>query len=571
MNAIRMLYTILLALSLPCAVLLILYANKRRTMPGAYAFILLMVSAIFYNSAYIGELNANQFSAAFVWYSVEHLFIPVQHYLWLVMSLEFAQIKRARLTKLKYGMLCHPLAYLLIFFTNSYHHLYVKEYRFESNGFFPVIFSEKGPLFMLMVVSGSLIGIICTVAYVRGFLKVSVLHRNSYLIMIIASIFPWVSVYLNSFNYNYLGIDYFPVISIFSGFLYMLGIFHYRIFYIVPIANEMIFRQSKEGILLVDLMDRIIDANDMILNLYPDLKKPFGKETLTSFLTVHTELSGLTEFDGTIQFQRSIEDRVSYYSAEITRIATEEGIEIGKLLVISNVTLFVEKQQRLEMIAADAIDLAQSNEISFLQAQIKPHFLNNTLSVIASMIVREPEKAKNLIGDLSEYLMSCCYFDNTSDMILLENELEMVRTYVGIEQARFRDRLQFHLHCEKLPHVYIPRLFLQPLVENAIRHGILKTACGGNVWLSVRCVDDRVCFEVKDDGVGISEEKLQTLLVGTAQGQGIGLMNIHKRLLKYYGEGLKITSRSGYGTLITFSIPQQGVGQKEKMGALIHD
>jgi two-component system LytT family sensor kinase len=571
MNAVRILFTILLALSLPCAVFLILYAYKRRTMPGAYAFILLMVSAIFYNSAYIGELNANQFSAAFVWYLIEHLFIPVQHYLWLVMSLEFAQVKKVRLAKLKYGMLYHPLLYLLIFFTNSYHHLYVTEYRFESNGFFPVIFSEKGPLFMVMVASGSLICMICTVAYVRGFLKVSVLHRNSYLIMIIASILPWVSVYLNASNLNYLGIDYFPVVSIFSGFLYMLGIFHYRIFYVVPIANEMIFRQSKDGILLVDLMDRIIDANDMILNLYPNLKKPLGKETLTAFLKVHTELSGLTELGGTIQFQRSIEDRVSYYSAEITQIATEEGIEIGKLLVMSNVTLFVENQQRLETIATDAIGLAQTNEISFLQAQIKPHFLNNTLSVIASMIAREPEKAKNLIGDLSEYLMSCCYFDNTSDMILLENELETVRTYVGIEQARFRDRLQFHLHCENLPRVCIPRLILQPLVENAIRHGILKTACVGNVWLTVRCIGDRVCFEVKDDGVGISEEKLQTLLTGTVRGQGIGLTNIHKRLLKYYGEGLKITSRSGHGTLITFSIPEQGVREKEKMGALIHD
>lgn len=555
MNVIRLTYTLLLAASIPCAILLIKYACKRRTMPGANYFILLLLTAIVYDGGYIGEINSNNLSTAMVWFNIEHIAMPLEHYLWLMMSLEYVGLPKKYLQMAKYVMLYHPISYWIIYYTNNMHHLYISFYQYESNGYFPVIVTDKGPLYFVMVASGTLIGLIATGFYIRAFLQSPRLQRFGHIIMIVASLFPWISVYLGAANLSYLGIDYYPVVSIFSGLLYAFGIFKFSVFNTIPLAMQTVFHQSKEGTLLIDLKDRIIDVNDAFLMVYPELTKLSNRHTFASFIEEHSELNGILDENAKLQYQKMINGELHYYSAEITKIATGDGLQTGKILTINDVSLFVEHQKRLESITSNAVTKAETNEISFLQAQINPHFLNNTLSVISSMITRDPEEAKNLIANLAEHLANSCYFDSTSIMVALDKELESVNTYVAVEKARFREKLNFRVVCESIPKVNVPRLILQPLVENAIRHGILKKAEGGNVWLKIRSEGGKVYFAIEDDGVGMREERIEVLEMSADQKAGIGLLNIHKRLLKHYGEGLKITSVRGKGTSVTFSLP----------------
>ncbi len=561
MNMVKLTIVLVLLATIICALLLIVYAYKRRTMPGAKYFIMLLFSAIAYSGAYIGEITATDFTTAMFWFYVQHIPIPIQHYLWLMMSLEYSRVPQKYLNIAKYVGLYHPIIYMLIFFTNDFHHLYISAYSFESNGHFFVITSVKGPLYGLMVMSGTLLGVIALFFYLRGLINSSRFHKYGYLIMIIASLIPWVTVYLNATNTGYLGIDYFPVVSIFSGILYVLGIFYFRVFNTIPIATEIVYRQAKEGVALIDVTDHLIDANDAFLKIYPEtsslLKNPRHKYTLSSFLKQHPELEGLEENSPILEFSFGKKGEERYYSAEITRIVLEDNLTIGKILTVNNITLFVESKKTLEQIAVIAIDKAETNEISFLQAQINPHFLNNTLSVIGAMIKRDPDGAKELIGNLGEYLANSCYFDNTSPMVLLEDELETVNTYIFIENKRFGERLKYHTVWQHIPNINVPRLILQPLIENSIRHGILRKAEGGNVWLIISEEDMRVSFEIKDDGVGIAPAKMLGLTWKENERQGIGLYNIHSRLLKYYGEGLKIESELGKGTSVKFSIPYQ--------------
>jgi two-component system LytT family sensor kinase len=171
------------------------------------------------------------------------------------------------------------------------------------------------------------------------------------------------------------------------------------------------------------------------------------------------------------------------------------------------------------------------------------------------MITRAPEEAKALLTDLGDYLAKCYYFDSSTYLVDLEEEVETVKTYVKIEQARFRERLQFHIVGDEMPQVKVPRLIIQPLVENAIRHGILKKTVGGNVWLTIHHNQEWIEFEIKDDGVGMTEEFLDKLLHEGGAGKGIGVKNINNRLKKYYDEGLDIKSTSEKGTTIQFRIP----------------
>ena len=556
MDIVKLIFTLLLSSSVVCALLLIIYASKRRSMPGAGYFILLLVATVVSNIAYTGEINSITLPTAMVWFDIQHFSTPLQHYFWMMLSLKYSEAPKRVVRAAKYIGLLHPVLFYVIFFTNQLHHQYISSYNFVNNGHFWVLLTVKESLYILMVASGTLIGLLSMFFYIWGMMRSPRLHRYGYIVMIVASVIPWITVYLIASNRNYLGIDFFPVVSILSGILYMLGIFKFRIFNAIPIATELVFRRSKEGVIIIDLADRIVDANDSFINLYPDLKAGLHKYTLRTFAYEHPELNGIYGEDPIFYYSLPKEGLDRRYQAEITKVMTDDSLEIGKVLTITDITLFAEKQKSLESIASMAINQAETSELSFLQAQIKPHFLNNTLSVIGSMITRNPQEAKALIADLGEHLSNCYYFDSTSPMVLLEKELESVRTYVTIEKARFRERLNFHLVCDDIPTIFIPRLVLQPLVENALRHGILKKAGVGNVWLTIQKEENGFCFEIKDDGVGMSEEILGRLLRNTEHIHSIGLSNIHRRLMKHYGEGLTIYSKLGAGTKIVFHIPE---------------
>lgn len=193
----------------------------------------------------------------------------------MMMTLKYSEAPKRIVKTAKYVGLLHPVLFYIIFFTNHLHHQYISSYNFVNNRHFWVILTTKEALYMVMIVSGTIIGGISILFYIWGLMRSPRLHRYGYLIMIVASVIPWITVYLIAGNKNYLGIDYFPVVSILSGILYMLGIFRFKIFNAIPIATALVFRQSKEGVIIVDLEDQIIEANDSFTKLYPDLKGGF--------------------------------------------------------------------------------------------------------------------------------------------------------------------------------------------------------------------------------------------------------------------------------------------------------
>jgi signal transduction histidine kinase len=195
-------------------------------------------------------------------------------------------------------------------------------------------------------------------------------------------------------------------------------------------------------------------------------------------------------------------------------------------------------------------------EMAFLQAQIKPHFLYNALNVIIATCAVNPDKATDLLIELSHYLRGSFDFQNRDQLVPLAKELELVESYVHLEQARFEERLVVHYDIDPDVRLYLPPLSIQPLVENAIRHGVMERAAGGTVNLGVTRENEHIVIVVQDDGVGIPPERLAQVSSGRTEGPGgVGLQNINRRLLSLYGQGLEIQSHTGKGTLIRFRIP----------------
>ncbi|WFS62060.1 LytS/YhcK type 5TM receptor domain-containing protein [Pseudodesulfovibrio thermohalotolerans] len=200
-------------------------------------------------------------------------------------------------------------------------------------------------------------------------------------------------------------------------------------------------------------------------------------------------------------------------------------------------------------------------EIRRLHAQINPHFLFNSLNTIASFCRTNSERARDLLMDLSLYMRR--NLDLSRGFIPLSEELEQVRSYLAIEKARFGDRIQVEAEvedgCGNWP---IPPLIIQPLVENAIRHGVLGRERGGMVRVSARRENGHLEIRVADDGVGMDRATLDRVLnpecADSATG-GIGMRNCLSRMEHIYGRQFapKVDSVPGKGTTIVLQVPDR--------------
>ena len=159
---------------------------------------------------------------------------------------------------------------------------------------------------------------------------------------------------------------------------------------------------------------------------------------------------------------------------------------------------------------------------------------------------------------MAEYLRGSLEFNNLDKTVTIEKELGFVDTYFHIEQARFGEKIQLRKEIEISPEVRIPVLILQPLVENAVRHGISKKTGGGTVTVRMEQRADHYMIEIADDGVGMNQDKLESILNETEKSQGVGIINIHRRLIKLYGRGLEISSEPG-NTSVKLLIPMETV------------
>ncbi|KAA6051556.1 sensor histidine kinase [Pantoea sp. Bo_7] len=210
---------------------------------------------------------------------------------------------------------------------------------------------------------------------------------------------------------------------------------------------------------------------------------------------------------------------------------------------------------QLEVSRAEQLrEMANKAELRALQSKINPHFLFNALNAISASIRMNPDTARQLVINLSRYLRYNLEL-NEDELIDIKKELWQVKDYIAIEQARFGDKLSMIYDIDDDLHFTLPSLLIQPLVENAIVHGIQPCRGKGVVTLSVKDLGDRVRIAVRDTGPGISDEVMRRVARNEMPGNKIGLLNVHHRVRLLTGQGL-IIMRHQPGTEIAFSLPK---------------
>ena len=197
--------------------------------------------------------------------------------------------------------------------------------------------------------------------------------------------------------------------------------------------------------------------------------------------------------------------------------------------------------------------MAKEAELKALQTQINPHFLFNALHTISSFVRIEPNKAREIIINLSTYLRY--NLENFSKLLPLHEELQQVEAYINIEKARFGNKIKTIYNIpESSLTLQLPSLIIQPLVENSIKHGILKRREGGTVTISVIEKEKGYNIIIEDDGIGIDQSIIDA--IDDKIEKNIGLKNVHNRLKILYGKGLNI-EKLEKGTRISFNINKE--------------
>ncbi|MEG1180325.1 MAG: histidine kinase, partial [Oscillospiraceae bacterium] len=254
---------------------------------------------------------------------------------------------------------------------------------------------------------------------------------------------------------------------------------------------------------------------------------------------------------GTVKLYHPAKDEVPEYVLKLA---------IGAAQLLSMQVELAEKDRQQQLMVEAQLDA--------LRARINPHFLFNTLNTIGVLIRTDPEKARELLLNFSAFFRNS--LKTSSHFVTLAQELENINNYIVLEQARFGDKLNIQMSLEpQLMDAIVPVLSIQPLVENAIVHGITPKESNGTVRVKAYSLgEEEIEIVVSDDGIGIKEDILTLVRekkYNSSSGAGVGLNNVDERLKILFGKdsGIKINSRHGEGTTVSFTIKKRFDSKKE--------
>ncbi|OLZ08098.1 sensor histidine kinase [Sulfobacillus thermosulfidooxidans] len=256
---------------------------------------------------------------------------------------------------------------------------------------------------------------------------------------------------------------------------------------------------------------------------------------------------------------------VKLYVAEQSMLPKRVGRLAEGIAQLLSILLEVAEVDRQRSLAAAA-------RLEALQAQIRPHFLFNVLNTIISFSRTDPDKARDLLIQLASFFRRS--LSHKGSTVLLKDEIDYVQTYLNLEKARYGDKLRYRLRIqpESLQRS-VPVLIIQPLVENAVIHGIAEKEGSGMVSVSIRNHGSDTIIYISDNGRGIAKSKQREIFqMGQGQGMGLGLSNVSERLVGLYGSKyrLRLRSSENKGTTVRLVIPATGPRQDAAQSQVVY-
>ncbi len=243
-----------------------------------------------------------------------------------------------------------------------------------------------------------------------------------------------------------------------------------------------------------------------------------------------------------------------------TLAALDASAPAGLVRLSEEVAEFVSTQLQLAELDRSRRHAVQA-ELRFLRAQISPHFIYNALTAIESYVRSDPDRARALLIEFADFIRYS--FRSHGQFVTIAEEIRLVDTYLDLERARFGDRLAVTLTvAPEVLSVLLPPFVLQPLVENAVHHGLEPSGRPGRLEIHIDDADSLAMISVEDDGIGADPAHMKRALSGLSDEAGVGLHNVDERLRTVFGDDarLAVETAPGAGTRVTMRIPKFHVG-----------
>ncbi|WP_019383185.1 ATP-binding protein [Cytobacillus oceanisediminis] len=234
-----------------------------------------------------------------------------------------------------------------------------------------------------------------------------------------------------------------------------------------------------------------------------------------------------------------------------------DSMEIGANEYIQKPVDKMELFSKIKSLFAmkDSVSQSIHNELSYYQAQITPHFLYNTMNTIIGLSYQNADRARDALEHLAVYFRSKLDYTKHHSMVSIEEEMELVESYLAIEKIRFGDLLFIDWDIDESIDIMLPSMTIQPLVENAVQHGVSKKKDGGRIKLSIRQKGNKTEIVVEDNGIGMSKEKQNQLYRG--YNHRIGFINPYTKVKLIKHATFELISEEGKGTKVIITMPNE--------------
>lgn len=560
------------------------YALRFLKSKGAMEFSGLMFAVTLYSLGYGFELAGTTFSTMRFWLYVEYIGIPAIPTLWVIFTLKTTGNDRFVNVFTVTTMITISLLTFFLHYTNDWHHWYYREIHVRNDGPFPMLGFTKGVWYWVHIVYFNFALLLGNLLYLRMYRKSHTVYRKQALILLLASLNPWIFSIVYSTGYSPFGIDLHPFAITLTGVFFAWAIFRYQLLDIVPIALENVFRSMRDGVILIDQEKRVIDYNPSAQAILPWLSPEMVGTPFEQTVDIVPELLNLIRDRRitNIQFKTVKGDRTNHFQATISSITVKETRQFGSIILITDIS---DQKTTEELLLKSQKVLKELNDTKDKFFSIIAHDLRNPFNNIIGFSDLLRESLANKEYEESVHFAETIYTSARNTFTLLENILTWANSQRGkipfkpalvdintlmndelklqIDSARkkgitLRNEVPIELFINADPDLI--RVVLRNLITNAIKY----TGKGGNILIEGTSENHRVEISVTDDGVGIGEEVQKKLFNidqnvstrGTAyeQGTGLGLI-LCKEFVEKHGGRIWVESQPGKGSRFSFTLP----------------
>lgn len=578
-----------LALILPATVsfLLALEAWRPRYAPRGRVFTLLMLAVGIWSAAYGLELASITKQAMLFWLKVEYIAIPFISVLMLLVVMQFAGLNSSLRSKQISFLLIIPVITMFLSITHEYHGLYYKGVELNTSGKIPLLELSIGPWYYVHVIYSYLIIFYSVVLLSQKLYYQRSLFRNQLLFMLLAVLIP-----LITFTIYFAGlmpvknIDPTPFAFAVSGLFMSVSILKFRMFDLMPIAREHIFRSMGDGLVVIDNKHRLVESNPIALKMFGWIKIPYGANVDILWHDIPELINICTEVDQTgIEFNIQIQNSERFFIASSSNILNHKKSIVGKLLIIHDVT---HRHLLQETIRQSEEKLRLLNAEKDKLFSIIAHDLRGPIgafSKLTEMFVTEadmtPEEMKEIAKDMNNSAQSLQgLLDNLLNWSRMQRD-DVVIQKQNVEIKQLVDRV-FELLKEPInkKSLFVKNLISETLIvvadenmihtvmRNLVSNALKFTPKGGNIVIQSKLSENGTAtISVRDTGIGMPTELVENLYrfdkktgrPGTdgESSSGLGLVLCKDFIEKNDGR-LFVESEEGKGSIFSFNLPVAG-------------